>query len=243
MPIATINYKRPMPFVSGGLASWSSHSALLGMHRASPYPTALTPTTVNNLAVHRIMERMGYSAGHGLGLHHQGDANLIQVRLRHRYSGLSTDRADASYIIPAANNPSNDSTSSDDAGARNWSPDDDEVMQPPSPQKSHTEVALDTVISVFTNLLTQYPSNYREMSLADRARKISVCILQDMFNQLMWWDPLEQPNRRMEAVSKLKYILLDDESTSSPYVGLLIELVVSTFMKWLEETWTYNFPH
>ena len=42
----------------------------------------------------------------------------------------------------------------------------------------------------------------------------------------------------MEAVSKLKYILLDDGSASSPYVGLLIELVVDPIMKWLKETWT-----
>ena len=42
----------------------------------------------------------------------------------------------------------------------------------------------------------------------------------------------------MEAVSKLKYILLDDRSTSSPYAGLLIELVVDPIMKWLKEAWT-----
>ena len=79
MPIAAVDYRRPMPFVSEGLASWSGHSALLGMLLASPYPTVPTTTVVNNLAVHQIMERMGYSVGHGLRLHHQGDANLIQV--------------------------------------------------------------------------------------------------------------------------------------------------------------------
>ena len=42
----------------------------------------------------------------------------------------------------------------------------------------------------------------------------------------------------MEAVSKHKYILLDDGSTSSPYAGLLIELVVDPIMKWLKEMWT-----
>ena len=42
----------------------------------------------------------------------------------------------------------------------------------------------------------------------------------------------------MEAVSKLKYILLDDRSAYSPYAGLLIELVVDPIMKWLKETWT-----
>ena len=40
MPITTVDYRRPMPFVSRGLALWSSHFALLGVHRASPYPTA-----------------------------------------------------------------------------------------------------------------------------------------------------------------------------------------------------------
>jgi len=77
MPIATIDYRRPMSFVSGDLASWSDHSAPLDVHRASPCLMAPTMTTVNNLAVHWIMEHMGYSAGHGLRLHHQGDVNLI----------------------------------------------------------------------------------------------------------------------------------------------------------------------
>ena len=70
MPIAVIDYRRPMTFVSRGLALWSNHSTPLGLHQASPCPTAPTPTAVNNLAVHRIMEHMGYSAGHGLELHH-----------------------------------------------------------------------------------------------------------------------------------------------------------------------------
>ena len=126
------------------------------------------------------MEHMGYSASHGLKLHHQGDANLIQVRLHHTYSGLGTDHADASYIIPAANNPSNNSTSSDDEGVSNLSPHDDEVMQPPSLQESHTEVVLDMVISEFTKLLTEYPSYYKQMSLPDIARKMLVPILQDV---------------------------------------------------------------
>ena len=47
----------------------------------------------------------------------------------------------------------------------------------------------------------------------------------------------------MEVMSKLEYILLDDGSASSSYVGLLIELVVDPIMKWLKETWTpIRFP-
>ena len=65
-----------------------------------------------------------------------------------------------------------------------------------------------------------------------------VPIVQETFKQLTWYDLLEQSNRKMEAVSKLKYILLDDGSTSSPYAGLLIELVVDPIIKWLKETWT-----
>ena len=64
------------------------------------------------------------------------------------------------------------------------------------------------VISEFTKLLTKYPSYYKEMSLPDTARKMLVPIMQEMFKQLMWYDLLEQPNRNMEAVSNLKYILL-----------------------------------
>jgi hypothetical protein len=91
--------------------------------------------------------------------------------------GLGTNRANASYIIPVANNPSNNSTSSDDEGASNLGPHDDEVMQPPSLQERHTEVILDGVISEFTKLLTEYPSYYKEMSLPDKARKMLVPIM------------------------------------------------------------------
>ena len=42
----------------------------------------------------------------------------------------------------------------------------------------------------------------------------------------------------MEVLRKLKYILFDDGSISSPYAGLLIELVVDPIMKWLKEMWT-----
>ena len=57
------------------------------------------------------------------------------------------------------------------------SPHDDEVMQPPSPQESHTEVILDTVINEFMKLLNEYPSYYKEMSLPDIARKMLVPIV------------------------------------------------------------------
>jgi hypothetical protein len=87
-------------------------------------------------------------------------------------------------------------------------------------------------------LLTEYPSYYKEISLPDTMRKMLVPIMQETLKQLTWYDLLELPNRKMEAVRKLKYILLDDGSTSSPYAGLLIERVVNPIMKWLKEMWT-----
>ena len=77
IPIVAVDYRQPMPFVFKGLASWSGHSAPRDVHQAMPCLMAPTTTSMNNLAVHRIMECMGYSGGHGLRLHHQGDANLI----------------------------------------------------------------------------------------------------------------------------------------------------------------------
>ena len=70
------------------------------------------------------------------------------------------------------------------------------------------------------------------MSLPNTTRKMLVPIVWEMFKQFTWYDPLEQSNRKMEAVSNLKYILLDDGSASSPYAGLLIEPVVDPIMKW-----------
>ena len=84
---------------------------------------------------------------------------------------------------------------------------------------------MDTVISQFTKMLIEYPFYYKEMSLPDTAHKMLVPIVQETFKQLMWYDPLEQPNRKM-----------DNGSASSPYTGLFIELVVDPIMKWLKET-------
>ena len=36
MPIAAVDYRPPVSFVSGDLASWSSHSAALDVHQTSP---------------------------------------------------------------------------------------------------------------------------------------------------------------------------------------------------------------
>ena len=54
-------------------------------------------------------------------------------------------------------------------------------MQPPSPQESHTEVILDTVINEFMKLLNEYPSYYMEMSLPNTAHKMLVPMLQETF--------------------------------------------------------------
>ena len=50
-------------------------------------------------------------------------------------------------------------------------------MQPLSPSESHTKVILDTVISEFMMLLTEYRSYYMEMSLPDTMYKMLVPIL------------------------------------------------------------------
>ena len=65
-------------------------------------------------------------------------------------------------------------------------------------------------------------------------------MLQDMFAQL--WEPLEHPKWRMEVVTKLKEILLDDESASSPYSILLTKLVVGPNLAELRRSWTINYP-
>ena len=57
----------------------------------------------------------------------------------------------------------------------------DEVLQAPNPQESHTEVILDMVISEFTKLLTEYPSYSKERSLSDTTHKMLVPIMQEMF--------------------------------------------------------------
>ena len=62
---------------------------------------------------------------------------------------------------------------------------------------------MDMVISEFTKLLTEYPSYCKEISLSDTSRKMLVPIVYETFKQLTWYDPLEQPNRKMDAVNKL----------------------------------------
>jgi hypothetical protein len=77
-------------------------------------------------------------------------------------------------------------------------------------------------------------------SLMNKARKELVPMLQDMFAQL--WKPLKHPKRRMEVVTKLKEILLDNRPASSSYVGLLTELVVGPNLAELRRSWTIDYP-
>ena len=46
----------------------------------------------------------------------------------------------------------------------------------------------------------------------------------------------------MEVVTKLKEILLDDGSASSPYATLLTKLVVSPNLVELRRSWTIDYP-
>jgi len=64
--------------------------------------------------------------------------------------------------------------------------------------------------------------------------------LQDMFAQL--WEPLEHPKWRMEVVTKLKEILLDDGPALLPYAAFLTELVVSPNLVELRRSWTIDYP-
>ena len=50
---------------------------------------------------------------------------------------------------------------------------------------------MDTVISEFMKLLTEYPSYYKDMSLPDTTHKMLDPIVQEMFKQFTWHDPLE----------------------------------------------------
>jgi hypothetical protein len=75
-------------------------------------------------------------------------------------------------------------------------------------------------------------------SLMNKPREELVSMLQDMFTQL--WEPLEHPKWRMEVVTKLKKILLDDCSVSSSYTTLLMELVVGPYL--VEEVMDNRLP-
>ena len=87
---------------------------------------------------------------------------------------------------------------------------------------------------------TKNPSDYMNPSLMNKACEELVPMLQDMFAQL--WEPLEHLKRRMEVVTKLREILLDDGSASPPYATLLTELVVGPNLAELRRSWTIDYP-
>ena len=86
------------------------------------------------------------------------------------------------------------------------------------------------------DLKTKNPSNYMNCSLTNKAREELVLMQQDMFAQL--WEPLEHSKKRMEVVTKLKEILLDNGSASSPYATL----VVGPNLVELRRSWTIDYP-
>ena len=87
---------------------------------------------------------------------------------------------------------------------------------------------------------TDNPGDYMNRSLTNKACEELVLMLQDMFAQL--WEPLEHPKRRMVVVTKLKEILLDNRSTSSPYAAWLTELVFGPNLVELRRSWTIDYP-
>jgi tuftelin-interacting protein 11 len=51
------------------------------------------------------------------------------------------------------------------------------------------------------------------------------------------WEPLEDPSRGLEAVTRLKDALLDDGSAASPYAALVDDVVVGAVLASAAETW------
>ena len=77
-------------------------------------------------------------------------------------------------------------------------------------------------------------------SLVNKPREELVPMLQEMFAKL--WEPLEHQKQWMEVVTKLKEILLDNRSTSSPYAAWLTELVFGPNLVELRRLWTIDYP-
>ena len=88
------------------------------------------------------------------------------------------------------------------------------------------------------NFKTKYPIEYIKSSLANEALAKSVLILQQMF--ALMWELLEHPKRQMEAVSKLKDIILDDRTSATLYAALLMDLVVGPNLAELASSWTID---
>ena len=163
--------------------------------------------------------------------------------LRKSWIILGTDRPDRS--IWTTNKPMSSSATAtwlSYSGGSSWNPPDaGEVIKSQRRQKnSQAKGNLDELIRRYLDLKIKNPGDYMNRSLMNKVLEELVPMLQEMFAEL--WEPLEHPKRGMEVVTKLKEILLDDGSTSLPYVALLTELVFGPNLVELRRLWTIDYP-
>ncbi|RLM66264.1 hypothetical protein C2845_PM16G11000 [Panicum miliaceum] len=278
---------KPVYFVSAAVPSGnhgdsrspaSSSGDLAPRATSPPAPGSLASNTV----VARMMKRMNYREGTGLGRHGQGIVAPLEVIVRPKNASLGTAEGSTGGDFeppPSAENwPKWDEAGGAKKGKRHrefdekilarpleegaaeavarvqkalarasrWSSGQGEpcygeqtaaiakAMARVQEESSSGTLTTAELIREFTALKEQCPREYTTYRLADAARAIAAPLLRTVFQQ---WEPLEDPSRGLDAVTRLKDALLDDGSAASPYAALVDDVVVGAVLASAAETW------
>ncbi|KAF8702695.1 hypothetical protein HU200_032518 [Digitaria exilis] len=281
-------------FVSAAVPSGASASSSGDLpppqQEAMSSPAPAPGSLASNTVVAKMMKRMNYKEGAGLGRRGQGIVAPIEVIPRPKNAGLGTAEGSIAGAFDPPTSSENWPKWDDVQGAKKQKRrrhhqelDDDKILSKPldesaaeavarvhkalarasrwssgGPSQGEETTTTRTVIGMamdrvqtgtlttaelvreFTVLKEKCPREYTAYRLADAARAIVAPLLRAAFRH---WDPLEDPSRGLEAMTKLKDTLLDDELAASPYAALVDDVVVGAVLaSSAAETWDARHP-
>nr|GEU66087.1 hypothetical protein [Tanacetum cinerariifolium] len=149
----------------------------------------------------KMMRKMGYKQGHGLGLNGQGIVNPIEVNMRPKFLGLGYKNYNKTANVTPLQETSDENKA---------------LSQPSEKRKIRQGVdGLEVIVSALDQLNNDSHSG-----------NLSLELLGDSFRLFKGWDPLIKPAAHVDVVSVWKDLLQGDE-IDSPHAKLSMEVLLS----------------
>ncbi|GJZ77623.1 septin and tuftelin-interacting protein 1 homolog 1 [Tanacetum coccineum] len=193
----------------------------------------------------KMMRKMGYKEGHGLGPNGQGIVNPIEVNMRPKFLGLGYKKYNKTANVTPLQETSDENKALSQPSQKRTNGqgvDGLEVIVSALDQlnnDSHSgTLSLELLGDSFRHLKNRFPDEYKLCGLSTIAYSFALPLFSRLFKG---WDPLIKPADHVDVISVWKDLLQGDE-IDSPYAKLFVEAVFRAAERSSANSWQATNP-